>query len=66
MLGLVYGKKNRPDNSFTLECCKLALKHFPFCINALLLQSEPCLVKYSLKKNKDKSNSFQKLERHFF
>lgn len=46
-LGQGYTKKfPENDGSFVLQCCELALQHFPNCVNALLLQGETLLSQY--------------------
>jgi hypothetical protein len=46
-LGQGYAKKH-PDNdgTFILQCCELALKHFPTCINAMLLKAETLFAQH--------------------
>ena len=58
-LGQGYAKKY-PDNdgTFILQCCELALKHFPTCINAMLLKAETLFAQHKkLVKEKGKDDN---------
>ncbi|WP_143091015.1 hypothetical protein [Thermoflexibacter ruber] len=58
-LGQGFAKKY-PDNdgSFILQCCELALKHFPTCINAMLLKAETLFAQHKkLVKEKGKDDT---------
>ena len=54
-LGQGFAKKYpENDGTFVLQCCELALKHFPNCITALLLKAETLYAQYkNLVKEKD-------------
>jgi hypothetical protein len=61
-LGQGYAKKY-PDNdgTFILQCCELALKHFPTCINAMLLKAETLFAQHKkLVQNKGKDDTESK------
>ncbi len=47
-LGQGYAKKYpENDGTFILQCCELALKHFPTCINAMLLKAETLFAQHT-------------------
>ncbi len=58
-LGQGYTKKfPENDGTFALQCCELALQHFPNCVNALLLKGETLLSQYKkLVQSKGKDDS---------
>lgn len=57
-LGQGYTKKfPENDGTFVLQCCELALRHFPTCINAMLLKAETLFAQHKkLVQNKGKDD----------
>jgi hypothetical protein len=57
-LGQGFAKKYpENDGTFVLQCCDLALKHFPTCINAMLLKAETLFAQHKkLVKEKGKDD----------
>lgn len=68
-LALGYMHKYETENrQFTSDCCEIALKYYPNCINALLLKAEVIVQAYKQEKNpetlqvlKDEMNSIYSL-----